>query len=104
MLLPIRLRSIGDINGNGADEIVFLGQRENTGAIKAVVKDSASLNRINAVYFAKDMQPIDLVTCPDMNGNGSQELAVVGRRDSDGRLRVAVKDSRTNERLGKVVF
>ena len=35
--------------------------------------------------------------CPDINGNGSYELVMLGKRESDGKLRVIIKDAKTGE-------
>ena len=103
-MTSIRVSSINDLNGNGTDEVVVLGQRQNAGKIRAVVKDGSSRQWLNSVYFANDMTPLDMVICPDVNGNGTSELAVVGERNLDGKLRVNIKDPGTNKSLGRVLF
>jgi hypothetical protein len=46
----------------------------------------------------------DIATCADINGNGSEELVLLGKRASDGKLKATVKDAKTGELIGVVNF
>ena len=56
------------------------------------------------VYFPKAFVARDIGEMPDLNGNGSWELVLLGQRESDGKLRAYIKDSKTGEMLGSVNF
>ncbi len=101
---PIKLLTLGDVNGNGADEVVVFGQRSNGGNQKAQIKDSKTRALVKAVFFDKNYAGQDIATCADINGNGAEELVTLGRRASDGKLRAIVKDAKTGERIGAVDF
>jgi hypothetical protein len=101
---PIKLLTIGDVNNNGADEVVVFGQRFNGGNQKAQVKDSKTKALIKAVFFDKNFPGQDMASCADINGNGSQELVLLGKRASDGKLKATVKDAKTGELIGVVKF
>lgn len=101
---PRRMLVIPDINGNGADEVVVFGQRFNGGNQKAQVMDSRSGQILRAVFYDKTFPGQDIAVCEDINGNGAEELVMLGRRASDGQLKAIVKDAKTGERLGVVNF
>lgn len=100
---PTQLLSLSDLNGNGSDEVVAFGQRFNGGNQKAQVKDSATGELIRLMFFDRNAANQDLVSCPDLNSNGAEELAMLGRR-SDGLLKAIVKDAASGERLAVVRF
>ncbi len=102
-LRELRLLPLADINGNGADELLVFGRRAN-GAQKAQIKDSRSKSNIRSVFFDKNFPAQDIQACGDMNGNGSQELVLLGMRRTDGKLKVIIKDSLTGELIGTVNF
>jgi hypothetical protein len=101
---PTHLRTISDVNGNGADEIVVFGQRSTGGIQKAQIKDSKSKALIRNLFFGQNFPAQDFTTCSDINGNGTEELVRLGKRASDGKLRAVVKDAKTGELIGTVDF
>ena len=101
---PTHLLTLGDVNGNGADEVVVFGQRINGGNQKAQIKDSKTKALIKTVFFDKNFPGQDVATCADINGNGSEELVLLGKRDRDGKLRAMVKDAKTGALIGVVNF
>ena len=101
---PTQLLTIADINGNGADEVVVFGQRFNGGNQKAQIKDSKTRALIKAVFFDKNFAGQDIATCADINGNGVEELVMLGKRTSDGKLKAIVKDAKTGVLIGTVNF
>jgi hypothetical protein len=98
------LLTIADVNDNGADEMVVFGQRFNGGNQKAQIKDSKTKALIRSVFFDKNFPGQDIATCADINGNGGEELVLLGRRASDGKLRAMVKDAKTGELIGVLRF
>jgi len=70
---------------------------------KALVKDTRTRKYINAVFFDPNFVSRSVASCPDANGNGSEEIVLLGQRDN-GRVRAIVKDALTDEVLGKVDF
>ena len=102
---PIQMLNIGDINGNGTDELAIYGRHLNNTSQKAQVFDSGrTTSRLSTVFFDRNFVGEDFDACPDLNGNGSPELVLFGKRASDGKLRAIVKDARTGQLVGKVDF
>ena len=56
------------------------------------------------MFFDKNFAGQDITTCAHINGNGTQELVLLGERASDGKLRAMVKDAKTGELIGVVNF
>lgn len=101
---PVKLLTLPDMDGNGADELVVFGQRFNSGNQKAQIRDSATGNFVSVVFFDKNFDGKDMTLCPDINGNGVDEIAVLGQRQRDGRYRAIIKDPKTRQRLGVIDF
>jgi hypothetical protein len=101
---PRRLLTVSDLNGNGSDEVVVFGRRFNGANQKVQIKDSKTKALIRAVFFDRSVVGQDIATCADMNGNGAEELVMLGSRVRDGKPRAVVKDSRTGELLAVVNF
>ncbi len=101
---PTHLLTIPDVNGNHADEVIVFGQRFDGTNQKAQIKDSKTHELIRAVFFDKNFPGQDMATCSDINGNGADELVLLGQRASDGKLKVIVKDAKTAKQIGAVNF
>ncbi len=105
---PERMVRLHDVDGNGADEVVVFGQRLGVAGNnqKAKILDSRTGGMAGAgvVYFDKQWAAKDLAVCPDANGNGAEELAMLGRRVGSNALMVIVKDAATGEQLAAVPF
>ncbi len=101
---PERLLAVPDLNGNGADELLAFGRRAGYRDQRVVVKDSRTGQRLSALWFDRFTPMEDLALCPDLNGNGSPEVVLLGRHLDDGRLRAIVKDVASGERLATVTF
>jgi hypothetical protein len=55
------------------------------------------------VFFGKQFIGEDMDIIPDINGNGTPELVVLGRR-GDGKIAAIIKDSKTAEFISWVGF
>ncbi len=101
---PLKMVILSDLNGNGSDEVVVLGPKAGGGNQKAVVKDGKTNELIRRLFFNKTFVAQDMDVCPDINGNGAQELVMLGKRESDGKLKAFIKDARTGELIGRINF
>ena len=93
-----------DQNGNRAAELVVYEYETNGTRHKARINDGRTGESLGTVNFSEQLMGIDAAVCPDLNNNGSAEIAVLGMRPGDGGVRVLVKDSGTDELLGAVSF
>ena len=100
---PVRLRILNDLNGNGSQEVAVLAVRRGCCNQKVWVKDPLTGQSIKQVFFGKQFIGEDMDIVPDINGNGTPELVVLGRRD-DGALAAIIKDSKTAEFISWVGF
>jgi hypothetical protein len=86
----------------------MFGQRLGTAGNnqRASIRDSRTGRPVGArhLFFDKNAPARDVVTCSDINGNGAEELAMLGQQLEGGHFKAIVKDSRTGERLGIVRF
>lgn len=101
---PTQFLTLPDLNGNGADEVVVFGRRFDGRNQKAQVKDSKTKAIIRPVFFDRNFAGEDLTSCPDIDGNGADELVLLGRRPGDGQLKVMVRDARTGALLGTIFY
>jgi hypothetical protein len=98
---PRQLLAMPDGNGNGADELVVLGTNQTTGAVTAEVRDSRSAELLARVTFDARYAPIRLAVLPDLNGNGTPDLALLQVKDAlpigplDPTVRAEVRDGTT---------
>ena len=104
LFTPLKFVVVSDFNGNGAPELALLSKNTSTGEVKAEVRDAMTGVLLSNVWWTRDYPALDIVTIPDTNGNGAEELVALGKRESDGKLLVLVKDSKTNQLLGTVGF
>jgi hypothetical protein len=100
---PVRFRVLDDLNGNGSQEVAVLAVRRGSGNQKVWVKDTLTGESIRQVFFGKQFIGEDMDIVPDINGNGTPELVVLGRRD-DGKIAAIIKDSKTAEFISWVAF
>lgn len=97
------LRVLPDTNGNGADELLVYGIRDDASNQRALVKDSLTGARVGAMWFGTEYLGEDIAVCSDVNGNGSADVALLGHA-ADDRLRVVVKDGLNTGPIGAVDF
>ncbi len=101
---PVKLVLVSDLNGNGSEEYALLAREPDTGQVKASIRDGASNEAINTVWFDKACTPLDMVSIDDINANGAQELVLLERCGAEGTLYAVVKDAGTGERLNILKF
>lgn len=101
---PIKLVVIPDLNGNGSSELGVLGRNPNTKVQQVELRDTRTGKAIKMVYFPKAYVAQDIAEMPDINSNGSWELVMLGKRESDGKLRAFIKDSKTVKTIKTVNF
>jgi hypothetical protein len=92
-LTAVDLEIVPDADGNGVPEVAVLSRRESDGRIVVEVKNASGPTNPNAVWFMAGNTAIDFSVVADKDGNGVPEVAVLSKRDSDGRLVTEVKNA-----------
>ena len=101
---PFGLEVVGDVNGNGSEELALLGTHVTGGDQKVVIKDGRTGATLSEFWFDRSFPARDFLSCGDLNRNGTDDLAFLGYRMSDGRNKVTTRDGRTRERVALVWF
>lgn len=99
----IDLSELPDINGNSIPESAALRRLEN-GHPQVVIKDGNAGKAINFVaFFGPGWEPrgVDSV---DANGDNMPDLAVLAVRETDEKIKVEVRDARTDALIKRVEF
>jgi hypothetical protein len=100
---PVRLLwGLNDFNGNGAPEVALLTRNPATRAQRVEIKDASTKATISVIGIPAAFVVQDAVRVPDLSGNGSDEVAVVGKRPADGRLNVFVNEPKTGKLIKRI--
>ena len=102
---PLRVAIVPDQNGNGASELAVLEVNSSTARVE--IRDAKNGVFIRQLSLAQPqlLQPRDLAVLPDLNQNGSAELAVLGRSAVAGKPdKVAIHDGVTGQLIRNVTF
>lgn len=99
----LQQQRIDDLNGNGSDEIAVLRVHP-SGNVNVQIRDGRTRAWLNFIGFAVAYPPEHLVAISDINGNGASELVVFGRHIGDNHQKAVIKDSRTGQKLGQLMF
>lgn len=97
---PVVLRTIPDLNGNSTTELAALIYKLSTQTTTVQVRDTQSRELITRASLPKRRETVDMQTLPDVNGNGTRELAVLSR----GPTSVSVRDAATGSVISDLSF
>lgn len=91
-----------DFNGSGADELAVAGF-DDDGRTVVTVKDGRSGKLLGTWSFAAVFRPEFAAMVDDLNGNGSEEFAILGI-DPDGAIRAHLRDGSTGKTITRISF
>jgi hypothetical protein len=91
-----------DFNGSGSDELAVAGFDDN-GRTVVTVKDGRSGKLLGTWSFAAVFRPEFAAMVDDVNGNGSEEFAILGI-DPDGEIRAHLRDGSTGKTITRISF
>jgi len=93
---PYQLIALGNVNGVGSPaDLALLEVNPATGKnVQIQVKDALTGALIKNIRLNPNYSPLGMVSAPDSNGNGVQELGVL-EQDATGKVQVQVKDALT---------
>jgi hypothetical protein len=98
---PHQVAALPDLNANGVAELAVLG-RDAGGQLKTELRDAVTGALVRNLRFDQ-LAPLDLAVLPDLNGNGSPEVAVLGVLAAGG-AQVLIKDSATQAEVSRLDF
>jgi hypothetical protein len=87
------VESVADADSNGVPEVAILSARNSDGRIVVEVRNAAGAPSPSILWFTLGQSPWALASLPDLDANGVEEIAVLSRRSSDGRILVEVKNA-----------
>ena len=97
----VSLQAIDDINGNGAPELAAMANL--VSQVRVQVKDTLTGGTVNNIFYGSQYSGVDMAILPDTNGNGADELVVVGAAEpvvvgaaASGAVRVQARDALTD--------
>jgi probable HAF family extracellular repeat protein len=103
--LVLEQARIGDLNGNGSEEVAVLQKEpQHLGGIRVQIRDIETSAWVNFVGFANKYPPQALLTIPDLDGNGADELVVFGRHLDGLNQKAVTKDAKTGKQLSQLWF
>jgi hypothetical protein len=85
--------AVADTSGNSAPELGILSVLKGNDQVRMQVWDAVDATFQTNVWFGKVYQPLSLITMPDINANGSEEIVAVGVDPATQNIRVQVRDS-----------
>ena len=91
-LTAIDLAAVADKDKNGIPEVAVLSSRDADGRVVVEVKNASGPTMPNRVWLAPGLTAQQVEMVRDADRNGVPEVAVLSTRDSDGRIRVDVKN------------
>ncbi len=86
-----KLARVNDANASGFPEVATLRARQPGYRGWVQTRDINNGQYVQSMYFSEGVEPVDLFVLDDMDNDGVEELAVFGRRLSDGRARLEVR-------------
>ncbi|MBV5347243.1 SBBP repeat-containing protein, partial [bacterium] len=102
--VPRGLVALGDLDGDGTQDLAVWFQDLAAGTLTALVRDAANGTLLQTIDFDPAYAPLDLVAVPDLDGNGAPELALLGQRATDHRVQVETFDALSGVRLSVIAF
>lgn len=95
---------IKDTNGNKVPDIAVLYTEfgQPSVGIKDAKNDQVLLNTLR--FLDSNYDPKEISVSPDLNGNGYNEITVLGTRKSNNAIKAETRDSKTGELLNNVAF
>lgn len=90
----VAILAVPDLDGDSIPEIALLAVQPN-GKTRVQVRSALTGNLVSDFFTGTAYDPIDFALIDDLSGNAQPEIAVLEARDSDGKIRVTIKDAFT---------
>ena len=100
----LQMVRVADTNGNGAAELALLRSKPSINVLQVLMVDALTGTAGVVVPFSSRFTPVSLIVMPDLNGNGSDELALLGHNPDTGASKVQIRDAATGGLVKDVWF
>jgi hypothetical protein len=90
---------VSDTSGNAMPEVAVLSVLKGNDQVRTQVWDAVDATFQGNIWFGNVYQPHSMITMPDINSNGSDEIVAVGVDPATQNVRVQARDSDTTETL-----
>ena len=100
----LQMDLLADLNGNGSPELAVLREHQDDQSVSVLPVDTANGTRFRQLGFDPNYRPVRLRVLDDINGNGSEEIAVLAVRRGCCNQKVWVKDAKTGQSIKMVYF
>jgi hypothetical protein len=94
--VALRPRGLASLADHGIVKIALLGKNSQTSAVQVEVRSATSGPVDTTISFTGVTTPRALGVVPDLNGNGTPELAVIGINASNGNVLVQLSTGPQN--------
>lgn len=85
--------AVSDTSGNSVPELGILSVLKGNNQVRMQVWDTVEATFQTNIWFGSVYQPQSMITMPDINSNGSDEIVAVGVDPATQNIRVQVRDS-----------
>ncbi len=99
---PVALVEVAHFGGTAAPEVAVLARRASDGGVGVFVSDASSGERLQTIWIPSSFTPLALAEVADLGDSAASELAVLGRRSSDGLVRLFVHDASSGTLLRQI--
>lgn len=90
---PFAIAAVPDADSNNIEEVAILSSRDSDGRILVEVKNASGATLPNALWYAVGHDARAIAVVDDADSNNIPEIAVLSRRESDGRIVVETKNA-----------
>jgi outer membrane protein assembly factor BamB len=102
--LPSEGQALQDADGALKQRLAVLQHDNRSRSVSVQVKDAASGAAVRRIAFDPNNWPRQLLRLPDFNGNGSDDLALLGVHSANGTASAEIRDGRTGAFIRQVGF
>ena len=100
----IDMISVGDVNGNGSEDLAIFRMDIATGANNVYVKDGLTDALISTVTLPAASDILEIRAVDDLSGNGVKEIAALSLRRSTGGIFVTLRDALTGTLIKSIFY
>jgi hypothetical protein len=102
--LPRQMVRVPDSGGNGADQLAVLGIQRTNGTPSVEIRDGHTGRFVRRIDFDRGFTPLKLAVMPDVNGNGTPDLALLTSSQNQFSSSVELRDGVTGALIRRIGY